>query len=87
MNINNDEFSKIEGFDYIVDALLGIGVLGDVRDDFAEICKASHDAGLYTKIATNGWFLETNPEFAREMHDTTVRRLADDVLKIYKNLK
>ncbi len=29
--------TKIEGFDYIVDALLGIGVLGDVRDDFAEI--------------------------------------------------
>lgn len=27
------------------------------------------------------------PEFAKEMHNTTVRRLADDVLNIYKNLK
>ncbi|MGN0191919.1 MAG: radical SAM protein [Candidatus Gastranaerophilaceae bacterium] len=36
-----------------------------LRQDFAEICKASHDAGLYTKIATNGWFLETNPDFAK----------------------
>ena len=36
-----------------------------LRQDFAEICKASHDAGLYTKIATNGWFLESNPDFAK----------------------
>lgn len=36
-----------------------------LRQDFTEICKASHDAGLYTKIATNGWFLEENPGFAQ----------------------
>ena len=36
-----------------------------LREDFAEICKASHDAGLYTKIATNGWYLESNPDFAK----------------------
>ena len=36
-----------------------------LRQDFTEICKASHDAGLYTKIATNGWFLETNPGFGQ----------------------
>ena len=36
-----------------------------LRQDFTEICKASHDAGLYTKIATNGWFLESNPGFAK----------------------
>lgn len=36
-----------------------------LRQDFAEICKTSHEAGLYTKIATNGWFLEENPDFAK----------------------
>ena len=36
-----------------------------MRDDIADICKASHDAGLYTKIATNGWFLEENPDFGK----------------------
>lgn len=36
-----------------------------LREDFAEICKSSHEAGLYTKIATNGWFLEENPDFAK----------------------
>ena len=36
-----------------------------LRQDFTEICKASHDAGLYTKIATNGWFLQENPGFAQ----------------------
>lgn len=36
-----------------------------MREDFAEICKTSHEAGLYTKIATNGWYLETNPDFAK----------------------
>ena len=36
-----------------------------LRQDFTEITKASHDAGLYTKIATNGWFLETNPGFGQ----------------------
>ena len=41
------------------------GASNSKRDDIAEICKASHDAGLYTKIATNGWFLESNPEFAK----------------------
>lgn len=36
-----------------------------LRKDFTEIAKASHDAGLYTKVATNGWFLEKNPDFAK----------------------
>ena len=36
-----------------------------LRQDFAEMCKASHEAGMYTKIATNGWFLEENPDFAK----------------------
>lgn len=36
-----------------------------LRQDFTEITKASHDAGLYTKIATNGWFLKENPEFGK----------------------
>ncbi len=36
-----------------------------LRQDFTEIAKASHDAGLYTKIATNGWFLKENPEFGK----------------------
>lgn len=36
-----------------------------IRQDFAEICKTSHDAGLYTKVATNGWFLEQNPDFGK----------------------
>ena len=36
-----------------------------LREDLPQICKASHEAGLYTKIATNGWYLETNPEFAK----------------------
>lgn len=39
-----------------------------LREDFAEICKASHDAGLYTKIATNGWYLESNPDFAIKLN-------------------
>ena len=36
-----------------------------MRQDFTEIAKASHDAGLYTKVSTNGWFLETNPGFGQ----------------------
>ena len=36
-----------------------------MRKDIAEIAKASHDAGLYTKLSTNGWFLQTNPEFSK----------------------
>ncbi len=36
-----------------------------LRQDFTEITKASSDAGLYTKIATNGWFLEDNPGFGQ----------------------
>ena len=36
-----------------------------LRQDFTEICKASHEAGLYTKIATNGWFLQENPGFGQ----------------------
>ena len=36
-----------------------------MRQDIDQICKASHDAGLYTKIATNGWYLEENPDFAK----------------------
>jgi len=36
-----------------------------LRKDFTEIAKASHDNGMYTKIATNGWFLEENHEFGK----------------------
>jgi len=36
-----------------------------LRQDFTEIAKASHDNGMYTKMATNGWFLEENHEFGK----------------------
>lgn len=36
-----------------------------LRQDFTEIAKASHDNGMYTKMATNGWYLEENHEFGR----------------------
>jgi len=36
-----------------------------MRDDFTEICKTSYEAGLYTKIATNGYYLQENPGFAK----------------------
>ena len=36
-----------------------------LRQDFTEIAKASHDNGMYTKMATNGWFLQENHEFGR----------------------
>ncbi|HSA06666.1 MAG TPA: radical SAM protein [Candidatus Gastranaerophilales bacterium] len=38
-----------------------------LRQDFTEIAKASHDVGMYTKMATNGWFLEENHEFGNYM--------------------
>jgi|GEM_PF-877879 len=38
-----------------------------LRQDFTEITKASHDNGLYTKMATNGWLLEENHEFGKYM--------------------
>ncbi len=34
-----------------------------LRQDFTEIAKASHDNGMYTKMATNGWYLSENHEF------------------------
>lgn len=36
-----------------------------LRQDFAEICKTSKDVGFYTKMATNGWFLQDNPDFGK----------------------
>ena len=36
-----------------------------LRQDFTEICKTSYDTGMYTKMATNGWFLQDNPEFGK----------------------
>lgn len=36
-----------------------------LRQDFAQICKTSQDLGMYTKMATNGWFLQDNPEFGK----------------------
>ena len=36
-----------------------------LRQDFTEIAKASHDNGMYTKIATNGWYLSENHEFGK----------------------
>ncbi len=36
-----------------------------LRQDIAEITRASQKAGLYTKLATNGWFLEQNSDFAK----------------------
>lgn len=36
-----------------------------LRQDFTEICKTSHDVGFYTKMATNGYFLQENPEFGK----------------------
>lgn len=36
-----------------------------LRQDFTEIAKASLDNGMYTKVATNGWFLQDNHEFAK----------------------
>jgi MoaA/NifB/PqqE/SkfB family radical SAM enzyme len=38
-----------------------------LRQDFTEIAKASIDAGMYTKMATNGWFLKDNHEFGKYM--------------------
>lgn len=38
-----------------------------LRQDFTEIAKASYDAGMYTKMATNGWFLQENHEFGKYM--------------------
>ena len=38
-----------------------------LRQDFTEIVKASYDNGMYTKMATNGWFLEENHEFGKYM--------------------
>lgn len=38
-----------------------------LRDDFTEIVKASFDNGMYTKMATNGWYLEENHEFGKYM--------------------
>ena len=35
-----------------------------LRQDFAEITKTSKEAGMYTKIATNGRLLKENPDFA-----------------------
>lgn len=36
-----------------------------LREDFTEIAKASHDNGMYTKMATNGWYLSENHEFGK----------------------
>lgn len=36
-----------------------------LRDDFPEICKASKDNGMYTKVATNGYFIEERPDYAK----------------------
>lgn len=36
-----------------------------LREDFTEVAKASHDNDMYTKVATNGWFLPENNEFAK----------------------
>lgn len=36
-----------------------------LRQDFTEIAKASHDNGMYTKMATNGWYLSENHEFGK----------------------
>ena len=36
-----------------------------LRQDFTEIAKASYDTGMYTKMATNGWFLKENHEFGK----------------------
>lgn len=36
-----------------------------LRQDFTEICKTSQDVGFYTKMATNGYFLQENPEFGK----------------------
>lgn len=36
-----------------------------LREDITEIAKASQDNGMYTKLATNGWFLSENHEFGK----------------------
>lgn len=36
-----------------------------LRKDFPEICKASQDNGMYTKVATNGYFITERPDFAK----------------------
>ncbi len=36
-----------------------------MRDDITEIAKSAHEAGLYTKLSTNGWFLQENPGFGK----------------------
>lgn len=36
-----------------------------LRQDFTEIAKASYDNGMYTKMATNGWYLTENHEFGK----------------------
>lgn len=50
---------------------------GALKDEHFEGCQRPSKSE-YTKFT---------PEFANEMHNTTVKRLADDVLNIYKNLK
>lgn len=36
-----------------------------LREDLPELCKASKDNGMYTKLATNGWFLEERSDYAK----------------------
>lgn len=36
-----------------------------LRDDLPQICKASQDNGMYTKLATNGYFIEDRPDFGK----------------------
>ena len=36
-----------------------------LRDDLPQICKASQDNGMYTKVATNGYFLEERSDYGK----------------------
>lgn len=36
-----------------------------LRDDFPELCRTSQENGMYTKVATNGYFLKDRPDYAK----------------------
>ena len=36
-----------------------------LREDLPELCKASQDNGMYTKLATNGYYILERPDFAK----------------------
>ncbi|MGD9581610.1 MAG: radical SAM protein [Vampirovibrionia bacterium] len=56
-----------------------------LRDDLPEICKASQDNGMYTKLATNGYFLQDRPDFAK--HTDLIFVSIDDIGERHNQLR